>query len=222
VDPGTWAQWAGAAATTTGIIVALFRESIYGMFHHPDLEVRLAASRPFCVRTPFSNSFRYFVRLWIVNKGDVRAEKVEVFMTTAYSVDEGGEEKIIPSFAPANLRWSYSTFEDPDIVIDGISPDMGRYCDLLAIADPAIIDLNPRPEDSGVVKASLQTEVLSTPSEFVRQGRYRFWISIAGANRRPVRYVIDFHLTGRWSADQNEMFAHGFTIEFKRSKRQPL
>jgi hypothetical protein len=52
VDPGTWAQWAGAAATTTGIIVALFRESIYGMFHHPDLEVRLAASRPFLRKDP--------------------------------------------------------------------------------------------------------------------------------------------------------------------------
>ena len=222
MDLGTWAQWAGAAATSTGIIVALFRDSIYGKFHHPDLQLRLAAVSPFCVKTPFSNSSRYFVRLWVVNKGNVRAEKVEVFMSTAYSVDENDQDQIIPSFAPTNLRWSYSDLHQPTIVIDGLSPDMGRYCDLLTIADPNLNDFNPRPEDVGVVRLAIQTDILSPPRDFFRQGKYRFWISIAAANRRPVRYRINFHLTGRWSDDEKVMFAHGFTIDYKQVQRLPL
>jgi len=61
-----------------------FKESIIRWLRHPELTARLEARHPDCVKTPLKHGewwgSRYFLRLWIRNEGDVRAEKVEVFL----------------------------------------------------------------------------------------------------------------------------------------------
>jgi hypothetical protein len=104
---GNYAQWAGAGLTALAIAVALFKESIIRMLRHPKLKARLEARHPDCVKTPTSHNeewhgFRYFLRLWIENVGNVRAEEVEVFLSRAW-VEQKGAFKELPEFTPMNL-----------------------------------------------------------------------------------------------------------------------
>lgn len=116
------------------ITVALFKESILHKLRHPELTARLEARHPDCVKTPLSHGgwdgSRYFLRLWIENVGDARADGVEVFVARAWVEGKEGSFEELPQFTAMNLRWSYSEYHKPTIYTDGISPRMGRYCDL--------------------------------------------------------------------------------------------
>jgi hypothetical protein len=120
---GNYAQWAGACLTACAIIVALFKETFIRWFRHPKLTARLEARHPDCVKTPLSyegwNGSRYFLRLWIENDGNERAEKVEVFLRRAWK-EQTGSFVELPEFTPMNLRWSYSDYQKPTISTDGI------------------------------------------------------------------------------------------------------
>src|SRR6266567_2955391 len=90
---GNYAQWAGAGLTALAVAVALFKESIIRWLRHPKLTAKLEAGHPDCVKTPTShetwNGSRYFLRLWIANVGNVRAEEVEVFLSRAWVEKKG-------------------------------------------------------------------------------------------------------------------------------------
>jgi hypothetical protein len=137
---GTVAQWLAFGATTVAIIVALFKEEIIRRIRHPDLTARIEANDPYIVRTRNREQawtgWRYFIRLRIINEGNLRADKVEVFLSQAL-MQEKDSYVPLSNFTPLNLRWSYSNYERPDIYVDGISPEMERLCDLGAISDPA-------------------------------------------------------------------------------------
>jgi hypothetical protein len=180
---------------------------------HPDLTARIKAERPDCVKTPYNGRSRYFLRLWISNTGTVRAEKVEVCISRASQV-VSGELKDIPQFTPMSLSWS--PYDKPNIVKDGISPKMGRYCDLGSIGDPEIRELSPNPADWKIVRMALRTEILPAPTQFLHPGTYRFEILTAAANRRPVPYVVDFDLRGFYFEDEAEMFQKGFSVSIRK------
>ena len=97
---GNYAQWAGAGLTALAITVALFMESIFGRFRHPELKARLEAGYPDCVKTLTSHETwrgsRYFLRLWIENVGNVRAEEVEVFLSRAWVEQKGSFMELSP------------------------------------------------------------------------------------------------------------------------------
>jgi hypothetical protein len=119
MELGTVAQWVGAGVTSVAIVVALFKEAIIRRLRHPELTVRLEARHPDCVKTPISegawHGSRYFLRLWIENEGDVRADKVEVFLSQAL-VERGASSFVaVPQFTPMNLRWSYGDYNQPTI-----------------------------------------------------------------------------------------------------------
>jgi hypothetical protein len=158
---------------------------------------------------------RYFLRLWIGNVGDVRAEKVEVFLARAWVERKVGYWGELPKFTPMNLRWSNGDWKNPTIYADGISPGMGRHCDFGAISDPAHPDLTSLPE-AGKTRLCVQFESLGPASEYLLPGKYKFEILVAASNREPVAYSIEIHLTGLWSGDENEMFKNGFTVNVRR------
>jgi hypothetical protein len=216
---GSVAQWVGAVLTATAITFALLKEEILRRFRHPELTARLNAEHPDCVKTPVKHGewkgSRYFLRLWIENKGDVRADKVEVFLARAWVERKVGYWGELPEFTPMNLRWSNGDWKNPTIYADGISPRMGRYCDLGAISDPAHPDLRSFPE-AGKTRLCLQYEFFQPASEYLLPGKYRFEILVAASNREPVAYFVEIHLTGLWSQDEREMFKNRFTVSVRR------
>jgi len=206
--------------TFAAVIVALFKESILRRLRHPELSARLRAEYPDCVKTPTKHhdewrGSRYFLRLWIKNEGDVRAEKVEVFLARAWMECKVDSWEELPQFTPMNLRWSNGDWKNPTIYADGISPQMSRYCDFGAITDPTHPDLRSLPE-AARTRLGLQFEFLGPAREYLLPGKYRFEILVAASNREPVAYFVDIHLTGLWSEDEKEMFKNGFTVSVQR------
>lgn len=215
LEIGSVAQWVSACVTTAAIIVALLKEDILRKFRRPELIIEIKATYPFCTKTPLEHGewkgFRYFIRLWIRNEGNTRAEEVEVFLRNAYVVSEEGYLKLLPQFTPMNLRWSYGEYPRPTIYADGISPYMGRYCDLGAISEPShpILRSLTYPDQT---RLSIRSEALRPATEWLLPGKYRFDIVVAASNCDPVARQVELVLTGEWFDDQAEMFAMGFII----------
>ena len=86
-----------------------------------------------------------------------------------------------------NLQWSYTH----EIYVDGISPDMGRFCDFGAITDIAHPDL------PDTTRLSLCLQVHPATADWLLPGHYKFEIKLAGSNCEPVARWIPLHLTGR-------------------------
>jgi hypothetical protein len=214
---GNVAQWAGVAATTAAVIVALFKEDFIRRRRHPKLTASIEAKYPDCERAPASwrgankegpwPGWKYWLRVWVKNEGNVRAEKVEVFLSRVWMWNNGSFEPLT-SIMPMNLRWSYT---QGDSYVDGISPDMRRLCDFAAISQPAF--LKPPLSET---RLSLCLQVAPPPTDWLLPGRYKFEIKIAGGNCEPVTYCIHLHLTGRWDDEPTEMLAHGFTVAVSR------
>lgn len=215
------AQWAGAGATTAAVLIALFKEPFVRWRTRPILAARIAAQRPYCVRTPNKEDlaggrppwtgWRYFLRFWIENTGERRAEKVEVFLAKAHVQQSDGSFKDLQELSPMNFRWSYSSYDDPEIYADGISPNMGKLCDFAAISDPntpSLQQLGP-PQ----CRLSLRLEALPLASEWLLPGKYEFEIMIAASNCRPVTQRIQLHLTGVWDDDPEAMLSHGIRFD---------
>lgn len=213
---GTAAQWAAVVATTAAIVVALFKEELIRRLRHPTLTAKLEAKHPFIVQTPNIegdyHGSRYFIRLWIKNTGNVRADKVEIFLSEALVLQNNSYQPL-PNFTAMNLRWSYGDYSRPDIYIDGISPNMGRLCDFGAISDPEHPTLRYLSETT--TRLSLRQEALSDHMEWLRPGNYRFKLLVAGSNCEPKAYWIDLDLKGRWDNDPGEMMAKGFVLSIR-------
>jgi hypothetical protein len=132
---GNYAQWTGAGLTALAITVALFKESIIRCLRHPELTARLEARYPDCVKTPVSHEMwhgsRYFLRLWIENAGDVRADDVEVFVARAWVEGKRGSFEELPQFTPMNLRWSYQLADfkvTTDEHLDQLITELKQFC----------------------------------------------------------------------------------------------
>jgi hypothetical protein len=192
------------------VIAALFKEEFIRRWRHPKLTASIEAKHPDCVRTSEKKDppakpwkgFRYFLRVWVKNEGNIRAEKVEVFLSRAWVRNNGSFEPV-PNFTPMNLRWSYTG----DTSVEGISPDMRRLCDFGGISDPAYYS---PPEVK--TRLSLCLQVPPPVTDWLPPGHYQFEIKLAGSNCEPVTRCIHLHLTGRWHEEPTEMLAHGFTV----------
>lgn len=76
----------------------------------------------------------YYFRLWVDNHGKTRAERVQVFATKLHRLGADGKFVEDKHFLPLNLRWSHSE-DHPEVFAEGISPHMGKHCDLGRIID---------------------------------------------------------------------------------------
>jgi len=206
---GNVAQWVGALATTAAVIVALFKEDLIRRRRHPKLTAWIEPKQPYCIREPARENrqkpwtgWRYWLRISVKNEGNVRAEKVEVFLSQALVRNNGSFEPV-PNFTPMNLQWSYTH----ETYVDGISPDMVRFCDLGAISDPAHPDLSEQR-----TLLSLRLQALPGIHDWLPPGHYKFEIKLAGSNCEPVARWIHLHLTGVWDNEPAPMLSNGFTV----------
>jgi len=81
------AVWTGSIAMLLAVITALFKEQLVRLWRRPKLETRVRLSAPDCHKTQMTLFNRstgavtgtadcYYLRLWVENTGNQRAEKV--------------------------------------------------------------------------------------------------------------------------------------------------
>lgn len=146
----------------------------------------------------------YYLRLWITNSGRTRAEFVQVYLAALDSKNVDGTFANLSRFPPMNLRWSHSP-SNPEIYAAGISPNMGRHCDLAHISYPG----NPS------VPTQLEFDLEMIPAStnhIVPAGIYRAKLRLAAANCAPRDYLLKINLTGKWFKKEAEMFQDGISI----------
>lgn len=231
IELGSIAQWVGAAATVLAVLVALFKTEIVNWWRRPILEASVFLEPPYChsttlhfqvqkVALTFVQAQCYYFRLWIANRGKTRADRVQVFAARLLRKIADGTFKEDRNFLPMNLRWAHGHSREPgggpEIYAEGISPEMGKHCDLGHVTDPSFrIDLH---EDlDGVPAAStifaLDLEVNpNTKSNLLGPGTYRLELQVAAANSRPVKKVVEVTITGKWFVDERQMFQDGIGL----------
>jgi hypothetical protein len=163
VQWGNVAQWVSGVATSLAVIVALFKEDYIRWRRHPKLTASIEAKYPDCVRTPAAwrgvnkekpwKGWRYWLRVWVKNEGNVRAEKVEVFLSRAWVMQNNGVFEPLTNF----------------------SPDMRRLCDFGSILEPAYSD--PANPSLSETRLSLRLQVPPATTDWLPPGRYKFEIA---------------------------------------------
>jgi hypothetical protein len=214
--PSSLAQWVAAIATSTAVIIALFKDSWVRYFRRPKLSVQLRAGMPdflmsqIDVKVSGNTVWRgdcYWVRLWVENVGKTRAEQVQVFAAKLSKRDATNKFVPVPGFIPMNLRWANARdWRDPEIFAPGISNGMGKHCDLLSVSDPEN-PTNAIPGFEGKAVPALIVESYPPRNQHrIPPGEYRLKIMIGASNAEPVEAHVSLNLKGEWSADQEVMF----------------
>jgi len=211
--PSTLAQWVGGVGTSLAVIVALFKDSIRVWRRKPRFHATCGKETPRTVRTPIIasdgrgavwNGECYFVRVRVENTGKTRAEKVEI---SASKLDKRGPDNKtfadLTTILPLDLKWSNRGVA----ILDGISPKMGAFCDIVAVCDPAKpYQRKPAGTPPNVTVGQLQLEVDPfTESHLLPPGTYKLTLRIAAANVLPVDKTLEFTHTGAWMQDDAAM-----------------
>ena len=221
------AVWTGSIATLLAVIVALFKEQLVRIWRRPKLEARVRLSAPDCHKTQmtlFDPKTRavmertdcYYFRLWVENTGNQRAEKVQVFLSKLFRRHADGSFVEDKAFLPMNLRWSHSQLSPlgPEIFAEGISPNMGKHCDIGHILDPnkrVAFGINLPDVTTGKTILELDLEVApNTLTHLIPPGVYQLEMRIAAANAEPVTTAIEVNHTGDWYLEETKMFSDGF------------
>lgn len=228
IDIGTLAQWTGATATFLAVLVALFKDEFLRWRRKPKLRLSVSLAPPDCHKTSLTYvvqktapTYReldcYYLRLWVENAGKTRAERVQVFVAKLSRRSADGSFKDVDQFLPMNLRWSHAGSKAPEIFTEGISPQMGRHCDLGKVVDPSFrkevgYDLPTLADNETVLALDLEVQP-NTRSHLVSPGVYHLTLRVAGANCPPRTHVLELTLTGKWFADEPRMFTDGLGIK---------
>jgi len=217
------AGWAGAVATFLAVLVALFKEEIQALWRRPSLAASIRLSTPDCHKTEMTvtNTLTgqvldswpcYYFRVWVENSGNLRAEQVQMFLSRLLRKHADGSFKEEKQFLPMNLRWANSH----EIFAEGISPKMGKHCDLGHIVHPSKATqagntLPNVPADKVIMSLDLEVKP-NTKSHLLAPGTYRLELRLAAANSTPVVLILELTLTGGWYDDESRMFADGIGI----------
>ena len=112
-----------------------------------------------------------------------------------------------------NLKWTHTK----EVFTDGISPKMGKHCDIGCIINPnsrklCDVDLKGVDNDKTILKLDLEVEP-NNKGALIPPGYYRAELKIAAANFEPVTITIEINHTGVWYDDENKMFSDGIGIK---------
>lgn len=224
------AVWTGSIATLLAIVVALFKEQLVRIWRRPKLEARVRLSAPDCHKTEMNlinkqtgavieKADCYYFRLWVENTGHQRAEKVQVFLCKLFRRHADGSFVEDKSFLPMNLRWAHSQLSPlgPEIFAEGISPKMGKHCDLGHIIDPSkrvFFEINLSDVAAGKTILELDLEVApATLTHLLPPAVYRLEMKLAAANAEPETKTIEINHTGDWYSEETKMFSDGFGMK---------
>ena len=211
-------NWISAIATLLAVAVALFNETFWRWIRKPTLTCSVTKEKTIInVGQPGKLLWAgdcYYLRLWIHNCGRSRAEKVQVLLSEVTRENDHGVFRPVKDFLPMNLRWTHSDFFRPEIFADGISPNMGKFCDLASICDPANPTQLPLPGlRPSEVTIDLWTEVFpNTLTHRLLPDIYRFTLKIAAANCQPTEKHIEITVKGPWYVDEDVMLSDGIIV----------
>jgi len=229
MELGSIAQWVAAGATLLAVLVALFKQEILSWWRRPVLDVSVLLEPPHCHATilqykvqrtapTFVQAQCYYFRLWVGNRGRTRADRVQVFAAKLHRCVADGSFKEDKRFLPLNLRWAHSQTlpGGPEIYAEGISPQMGKHCDLGHITDPKFRaeigeDLEGLTSTSAILALDLEVAP-NTRSHLLAPGTYRLELRVAAANSAPVTKVVEITVTGEWFPDEHKMFQDGIGL----------
>jgi hypothetical protein len=218
-----WATVALAVATVILAVISAFQDKIREWLSRPKLDLSVDLKPPDCLKIPLAvrseddQNFvdAYYFRLRVSNRGNAAARGVEVFAGSLLRCQAGGEYKLVDEFLPMNLAWANLR----EIFWPFITPGTHKYCDLLHVIDP-----EQRPKVHGehkewpntaVSKTVLSFDTIVQPttlSHLVPYGKYRLDVTIAAANARPVKKIIEIVTTGDWYDDERRMLGEGVDI----------
>jgi hypothetical protein len=217
-----------AVLTIAAITTALFKETFIGWFYHPDLTISVKNGPPDCHKSPVTIKYKepiwdggvvegeetttaYYFRLWVMNEGTIRAEKVQVYAAKLRKLEEGSFQEV-RSFLPMNLKWAHTD----EVFADGISPRMGRHCDFGKIINPAAKRKPSLPhieEDKTVLELSLEVAPF-TKSHLLEPGSYELDLQIAAANSKSKTKILKIiSFAGDWYDNEREMFSKGIKLK---------
>jgi hypothetical protein len=230
------AIWVGAIATFLGVIatflavlVALFKEDVRSLWRRPVLKARILLAPPDCHKTELISVNQatgqilgrwpcYYFRIWVENTGIQRAEQVQVFAAGLSRRQADGTFKQETQFLPMNLRWAHSQQRPggPEIFALGISPGMGKHCDLGHMPHPEMRRLTNEslpnvPADQTILSLDLEVAPIAR-SHLIAPGMYRLLLRLAAANSKPVEKTIEINITGQWHDDETRMFSDGIGL----------
>ncbi len=187
-------------------VAGLFQDWIKSQFYYPELEINFKVEQPDCHKTIITYKHEngliiskdcYYYRLKILNKGNIRANKVEVIIRKKYTEDEMGKFVEDKNFLPLNLKWSH----DGVIIRESIAPSLSRYCDFGHIDKPDLIDL---------LKLDLDLEVKpNTGSNFINPNKHRFEITAVADNSNPVTKIFEIEFDYFWDDNEKYMLEKG-------------
>ena len=213
--PSSLAQWLSAVGTISAVIVALFKDAILASSRKPRLEVTSTKEEPFTSKTPIIvqgpkgvwTGDAYYVRARVENSGKSRAEKVQVYAANLAVACADQTYADVPGFIPLNVKWSNSPHGSGSPILDGISPKMAAFCDLVMLTDPTNpYQVRPQHAKPNLTIAQLQLEVDPlSGSNLLAPGTYRLTLRIAAANASPIDKVFEFTHTGAWIPDDSRM-----------------
>jgi hypothetical protein len=233
VEIGTLAQWAGAGGTFLAVLVALFKDEILRWRRKPDLTISASLTPPNCHKTTMTYTDRasaqmyrkvacYYLRIWVENIGKTRAERVQVYVSKLLRRSADGLFKEVQAFLPMNLRWSHGqqVSGGPEVFAEGISPGMGKHCDLGHVLDPKFRkdvghDLLGVADDQTILVLDLEVPP-ATLTHLVPPGVYLLELRVAAANCSPVTKRIELTITGKWFEDERQMFLDGLGLKTTR------
>lgn len=221
-------QWIIAMGTLLLAVIAAFQRIIDGWIKRPKLLIEASACPPYCHKNllticdPRTGSVvdtvdGYYLRLAVLNKGNARAEQVEVFADKLEKKQADGSFRECAQFDPMNLRWSH--WELP--VIDGITQDMKKYCGLAHIWDPIkrkhfAAELRKQaPDDQALLNFCLQAPP-NTGTHVFEPGVYRLHVRVAGANAMPRPSIVEINFNGKWYPDESKMLGEGVGIRMRK------
>jgi hypothetical protein len=219
LEPGTLAQWFGGTATFLAVLVALFKEQILRFWRKPKLKVSIVLSPPDCHQTRVSRRVEprvsadcYYLRLWVENCGKTRAEIIQVFVAKLLRKSADGQFREVEDFLPMNLKWAHGG----EVFAPGISPTMGKHCDLGHLIDPQAReqfgdDLEGVPDAQTILSLDLEFPP-PTKSHLIPPGTYQLQLKIAASNCAVVNKTLELTITGSWFPDEKRMFRDGLGV----------
>ena len=214
------AAWAGVTVTFLAVLVALLKEELQRIWRKPELKAIVRFTAPDCHKTEATitdwQTGRvidrwpcYYLRIWIENGGNQRAEQVQVFASKLWrkQLDDTWDEQ--KKFLPMNLLWAH--IRRP--FLDGLSPEMGQYCDVGHVDHPSHAlaageTLPTVPEGKTILALDLEVKP-NTKTHLLAPGDYQLELKIAASNCKPVSKKLLLNLSGEWFDDETKMFAGG-------------
>ena len=233
VDWDNVSQWFAAFVMSLVALVALFKEEIVKRWRRPILDLSLRVTPPDCYKTesrylrpgPRDNvpirgfgkwhvANCYYFRLWVDNHGKTRAERVQVFATKLHHLRADGKFVEDKHFLPLNLCWSHSE-DHPEVFAEGISPHMGKHCDLGRIMDPKkrvdFADIEGFAKEKCLFELAVEFPS-ATRSHLLQPGVYRLELKIAAGNVAPKDKTVELTVTDNWFDEEEVMFRDGIGL----------